>query len=70
MSEIVYVPKEYEEMRSSLNHVKESSDIDYLYAVYFDDVNDIHSLTYAINAKTEEELKNGATYTYLGTRCE
>ena len=64
------MPKEYEEMRSSLNHVKESSEIDYLYAVYFDDANDIHSLTYAINAKTEEELKNGATYTYLGTRCE
>lgn len=60
----------YEEMRAGLNHVKESSDIDYLYAVYFDDVNDISSLTYAINAKTAEELNNGGTYTYLGTPCE
>ena len=64
------MPQAYEEMRLGLNHVKESSDIDYLYAVYFDDVNDIHSLTYAINAKTAEELDQGGTYTYLGTRCE
>ena len=64
------MPKAYEEMRLDLNHVKESSDIDYLYAVYFDDINDIHSLTYAINAKTAEELKSGESYTYLGTRCE
>ena len=64
------MPDAYEEMRSGLNHVKESSDIDYLYAVYFDDVNDIHSLTYAINTKTAQELENGGTYTYLGTPCE
>ena len=64
------MPGAYEEMRAGLNHVKESSDIDYLYAVYFDDVNDISSLTYAINAKTAEELNNGGTYTYLGTPCE
>lgn len=64
------MPEEYEEMRADLNHVKESSDIDYLYAVYFEDINDIHSLTYAINTKTAEELKNGGTYTYLGTPCE
>ena len=64
------MPDAYEEMRAGLNHVKESSDIDYLYAVYFDDVNDISSLIYAINAKTAEELNNGGTYTYLGTPCE
>ena len=64
------MPKAYEEMRVGLNHVKESSDIDYLYAVYFDDINDINSLTYAINTKTTEELNNGGTYTYLGTPCE
>ena len=64
------MPDAYEEMRAGLNHVKESSDIDYLYAVYFDDVNDISSLTYAINAKTAEELNNGGTYTYIGTPCE
>lgn len=64
------MPEAYEEMRVGLNHVKESSDIDYLYAVYFDDINDINSLTYAINTKTAEELNNGGTYTYLGTPCE
>ena len=64
------MPDEYEEMRSALNHVKENSDIDYLYAVYFDDINDINSLTYAINTKTAEELDKGGTYTYLGTPCE
>ncbi|MBR3510370.1 MAG: HD domain-containing protein [Lachnospiraceae bacterium] len=64
------MPQAYEEMRLGLNHVKESSDIDYLYAVYFDDLNDIHSLTYAINAKTAKELEQGGTYTYLGKRCE
>lgn len=41
------MPEAYEEMRVGLNHVKESSDIDYLYAVYFDDINDINILTYA-----------------------
>lgn len=64
------MPDSYEEMRSDLNHVKESSDIDYLYAVYFDDVNDIHSLHYAINTKTSEELEKGGTYTYMGEPCE
>lgn len=64
------MPEAYEQMRAGLNHVKESSDIDYLYAVYFEDINDIHSLTYAINTKTQKELEDGGTYTYLGTPCE
>ena len=64
------MPEEYEEMRTGLNHVKESSDIDYLYAVYFEDLNDINSLTYAINTKTSQELEKGGSYTYLGTPCE
>ena len=64
------MPEEYEAMRSKLNKIKESSDIDYMYAIYFDDINDVNSLTYAINTKTAEELSNGGTYTYLGTPCE
>ena len=64
------MPEEYEQMREKLNKVKENSDIDYLYAVYFDDINDTGSLTYAINAKTEKEIKSGGSYTYLGTICE
>ena len=64
------MPGRYEEMRKSLNRIKENSDIEYLYAVYFEDIDDIHSLTYAINTKTEEELEKGGTYTFLGTPCE
>ena len=64
------MPDGYEQMREKLNTVKENSDIDYLYAVYFDDANDTGSLTYAINAKTENEIKSGGSYTYLGTPCE
>ena len=64
------MPDEYEVMRQSLNTIKENSDIEYLYAIYFDDINDIHSLTYAINTKTADELANGGKYTYLGTPCE
>ena len=64
------MPEEYEELRESLNKIKENSEIKYLYAIYFDDINDINSLTYAINTKTRKEILNGATYTYLGTPCE
>ena len=68
------MPEGYEELRLELNQVKDSSDIEYLYAVYFDDLDDLHSLTYAINAKTQAELSTGAPltkiYTYMGTPCE
>ena len=64
------MPDGYEDMRLRLNKIKENSDIDYLYAIYFDDIDDIHSLTYAINTKTTEELEAGGTYTYLGTPSE
>ena len=64
------MPEGYEEMRKGLNRVKDSSDIEYLYAIYFDNIDDLYSLTYAINAKSEEEIKNGGKYTYLGTPCE
>ncbi|MCR4643749.1 MAG: hypothetical protein K5697_17200 [Lachnospiraceae bacterium] len=64
------MPDGYEEMREGLNKVKESSDIGYLYAIYFENIDDIHSLSYAINTKTKEELENGGKYTSLGTPCE
>ncbi len=64
------MPAEYEEMRLALNKIKENSDIEYLYAIYFDNIYDSGSLTYAINTKTAEELANGGHYTYLGTPCE
>ena len=61
------MPDGYEKMRGELNRIKENSDISYLYAIYFEDINDIHSLTYAINTKTREEQ---GKYTYMGTPCE
>ena len=72
------MPEAYEKLRSELNKIKDSSNIEYLYAIYFDDVDDIHSLHYAINAKTEEEIKTGLDsgktlseiYTNMGTPCE
>lgn len=64
------MPEGYELLRESLNKIKENSDIKYMYAIYFDDINDIDSLTYAINTKTYKELSNGGKYTYLGTPCE
>ena len=65
-----YMPEKYEELRAELNSIKESSNIEYLYAIYFNDINDIHSLHYAINAKTQKELETNGEYTYLGKACE
>ena len=65
-----YMPNNYEELRNELNTIKENSSIEYLYAIYFKDINDIHSLHYAINAKTKKELEAGGEYTYLGQACE
>ena len=68
------MPEGYEEFRSELNEIKDSSRIEYLYAIYFEDINDIHSLHYAINAKTKTELSTGAPlseiYSYMGRPCE
>ena len=68
------MPEGYEEFRSELNEIKDSSRIEYLYAIYFEDIDDIHSLHYAINAKTKAELSTGAPlseiYSYMGRPCE
>ncbi len=61
---------EYEGLRAELNLIKESSDIEYLYAIYFEDIDDLSSAHYAINAKASWELEAGAQYTYMGTPCE
>ena len=60
----------YEEFRKELNMFKESSDIEYLYAIYFDDMEDIHSTHYAINAKTQKERSGGGEFTNLGKPVE
>ena len=68
------MPEGYETLRSELNQIKDCSDIEYLYAIYFEDIDDLHSLHYAINAKTQKELSTGQPleeiYTYMGKPCE
>ncbi len=72
------MPDGYEELRTRLNRIKDNSSIEYLYAVYFEDADDIRSLRYAINTRTKEELQvaqsEGKTlsqiYTYMGVPCE
>ncbi|MCR5808720.1 MAG: serine/threonine-protein phosphatase [Clostridiales bacterium] len=68
------MPEGYEELRTELNRIKDSSEIEYLYAIYFEDADDLHSLHYAINAKSEAELSSGAPpeeiYSYMGRPCE
>ena len=68
------MPDGYEIFRSEINKIKDCSDIEYLYAIYFEDINDIYSLHYAINAKTQEELSSGRPlseiYSYMGKPCE
>lgn len=64
----------YEKARLELNEIKTSANIEYLYAVYFEDIEDIKSACYVINAKSEEELAEAGSdadiYSYLGDPCE
>lgn len=68
------MPEGYEAFREELNEIKDSSDIEYLYAIYFDDIEDIHSLHYAINAKNRKELSVNKLvseiYTFMGKPVE
>ena len=64
------MPEDYEIFRQDLNRIKDSSNIEYLYAIYFEDVEDVSSLCYAINAKSQAELAAGASLTYMGKPCE
>ncbi len=64
----------YDLARRDLNRLKNDSDIMYIYALYFEDLNDIHSNHYIINGKNDEELNVGLPeediYSYLGEQCE
>lgn len=62
----------YEEARAGLNNIKNNCDVKYLYAVYFDDINDINSLCYIINGKSDLELEEADedVYSYMGDECE
>ena len=65
---------DYEAARLELNKIKNHADIKYLFAIYFEDLNDLHSVCYVINAKSDEELSTGEPYeeiySYLGEQCE
>jgi len=45
----------YEAARSGLNNIKNNFDIKYLYGVYYEDIDDLYSLCYVINGKSDEE---------------
>ena len=51
--------EKYDDVRKALNDLKDDSDIKYLYAVFFDDIDDIYSLRYAINGKSTAERNAG-----------
>ncbi|MBR5969316.1 MAG: PP2C family protein-serine/threonine phosphatase [Lachnospiraceae bacterium] len=64
----------YDEARLELNAIKNHADIKYLYAVYFEDLDDPSSLCYVINGKSDEELNTGQPlaeiYSFMGEACE
>ncbi len=66
--------EDYDAARMEINTVKNSADIRYLYAVYFEDLDDLASACYVINAKSDEELATGepieSIYSYMGEKCE
>lgn len=64
----------YDETRAELNMIKNSADIEYLYSMYFEDINDVGSVCYVINAKSDEELSTGEAlediYSFMGEELE
>ncbi len=62
--------EKYDDVRKALNDLKDDSDIKYLYAVFFDDIDDIYSLRYAINGKSTAERNAGIPYSYMNDPCE
>jgi sigma-B regulation protein RsbU (phosphoserine phosphatase) len=64
----------YEVAREEMNSLKDCADVKYLYAIYFEDIEDIHSVCYVINGKNKEEREIGIPieeiYSYMGEKCE
>lgn len=63
----------YEAARSGLNNIKSNFDIKYLYGVYYEDIDDLYSLCYVINGKSDEEREGRKLediYSYMGEPCE
>lgn len=58
------------ELQQSLNTVKENSEMQFIYMVYFPDGNDPGQMAYVLNAFTEEELREESeTINALGDLC-
>ena len=63
----------YEAARSGLNNIKNNFDIKYPYGVYYEDIDDLYSLCYVINGKSDEEREGRKLediYSYMGDLCE
>lgn len=60
----------YERTQSALNAVKENTEMEFVYMVYFPDVKDPHHMSYVLNAYTEQEFREEAeTINSLGDPC-
>jgi len=51
---------DFERAQTALNTVKEETEMEYVYMVYFPDPEDSHQMAYALNAYTEKELREEA----------
>ena len=63
---------DYDAARDGINEIKNNFDINYLYGVYYEDVDDLYSLCYVINAKSDKERAEATEeiYSYMGDHCE
>jgi len=60
----------YEETQIALNTVKEKTEMEYVYMIYFPDPEDPKHMAYVLNAYTEQELREEAeTINTLGDIC-
>ena len=62
----------YQRTRAELNALKENSSIAYVYAVYFEDLNDPSSMCFVINGATQADLEGRSeedVYSFLGEPC-
>ena len=60
----------FEQTQLALNTLKERTEMEYIYMVYFPDDNDPHHMAYILNAYTEKEFREEPeTIHYLGDPC-
>lgn len=60
----------YEQTQTDLNTVKEETEMEFIYMVYFPDPDDPYNMAYVLNAYTEKELREEPeTINTLGDPC-